>query len=75
MAMRQQTRQKLYIALGLTAVLALLMLFAFSGGNLTILKSLLTKDLSNDELRDLLQDFGFYKTVDPQKEGRCVPKV
>ena len=59
MVIQKQARQKLYIGLGVTAVLALLMLFAFSGGNWELLKSLFAKELSNDELRDQLQDFGW----------------
>lgn len=59
MALRPSIKQKLYIALGVTAVLALLMLFAFSGGNLDLLRSLFVQDLSNEELRDRLMDFGW----------------
>ena len=59
MTIRPGIKQKLYIALGIMAVLALLMLFAFSGGNFALLKSLFTQEFSNEELRDQLMNFGW----------------
>ena len=59
MAIRQQTKRKLYIGIGVAVILALLMLLAFSGGNLDLLKSLFTDNLSNDELTQRLQGFGW----------------
>ncbi len=59
MEVRQQTKQKLLIALCVTVILALLALFALSGGNLELLKSLFTQNFSNEELRDQLKDFGW----------------
>lgn len=59
MEVRQQTKQKLLIALCVTVILALLALFALSGGNLELLKSLFTQNFSNEELQDQLKDFGW----------------
>ncbi|MBR5523876.1 MAG: VTT domain-containing protein [Clostridia bacterium] len=59
MAMKKETVHKLYIALGAIVVFALLMLLAFSGDNFVVLKNLFTQDLSNEEMRDLLNDFGW----------------
>lgn len=58
MAVKKETKQKLYIAVGLVAFFALL-LFAFSGDNFALLKSVFSGDLTNEELRDLLNDFGW----------------
>ncbi len=65
MAIKKETRYKLYITIGLLVVLALLLLFVFSGSNFDLLKSLFADDLSNEELRDKLNDFGWrgYITV------------
>lgn len=65
MAMQQRTKRKLYIALGVTAVLVLLMLLAFSGGNFAILKNLFTQELTNEQMREMLKGFGWrgYITV------------
>ena len=35
-----------------------LMFFLFSGGNLEIIKSVLREDMSKDEIRDTLDNFG-----------------
>ena len=59
MAVRQQTRHKIYIAVGFMAVFALLLWVALSGGNWELLKSLLVKDLSNEELAEQLKGFGW----------------
>ncbi len=59
MAVKKQTRQKVLIALGVIAVVILLMMLALSGGNLALLKSLFTKDLSNEELSVQLKGFGW----------------
>ena len=57
--MRQQTKQKLYIALGVCVFLTLLLWLAFSGDNFALLKSLFTQELSDDELRARLTEFGW----------------
>ena len=54
MAVRQQTKQKLLITTVVSVILVLLILFAFSGSNWILLKSLFTHDLSNEELKDQL---------------------
>ena len=59
MAVQQQTKQKVLIAVGATVVLALLILLALSGGNLELLKGLFAKDLSNEELSEQLKGFGW----------------
>ena len=59
MSIKKETVHKLYIALGAIVVFALLMLLAFSGDNFVVLKNLFTQDLSNEEMRDLLNDFGW----------------
>lgn len=59
MTVKQQTRQKLLIAMGLMVILALLIMLALSGGNLALLKSLFIQDLSNEELSDQLKGFGW----------------
>ena len=59
MAVKQETKFKVYFAIGLAAIFALLVLFLFSGDNLGLLKSIFTHDLSNEELRDKLNDFGW----------------
>lgn len=59
MAMKTQTRQKLFIGLGVAAVVILLAMLALSGGNLALLKSLFTNDLSDGELSELLKGFGW----------------
>lgn len=59
MALKQQTKNKIYLALGVMAFVALLMVFAFSGGNFALLKSLFVKELSEEQLRDQLMNFGW----------------
>lgn len=59
MAVRQQTKQKALIAVGVAAVVVLLIMLALSGSNLALLKSLFTNDLSNEELSDQLKGFGW----------------
>lgn len=63
--MQRQTKRKLYIALSVAAVVVLLMLLAFSGGNVVILKNLFTQELTNEQMRELLKGFGWrgYITV------------
>ena len=65
MAMKKESKQKLYIALGLVAFLALLMVFLFSGDNFDLLKSIFMDDLSDEELKEKLMGFGWrgYITV------------
>lgn len=62
---QQQTKQKILIALGMLVILALLLLFVFSGSNFDLLKSIFLDDLSNEELRETLSGFGWrgYITV------------
>lgn len=55
----QQTKQKVLIAVCVTAVVVLLVLLALSGGNWQLLKSLFTNDFSNEELIDQLKGFGW----------------
>ena len=57
--MQQKTKQNLTIALGVSVFLALLMLLAFSGENFTLLKSLFTQEMTNEELRLRLTEFGW----------------
>ena len=59
MALKQRTKNKIYLALGVTAFVALLMVFAFSGGNFALLKSLFVKELSEEQLRNQLMNFGW----------------
>lgn len=59
MELQHQTRQRILTAVGVAIVLALLALLALSGGNLDLLKSVFSEDLSNEELRDRLQGFGW----------------
>lgn len=48
MAVKQYAKQKILIACGVTVILTLLILFALSGGNLTLVRSVFVQDLSND---------------------------
>lgn len=59
MAVKQYTKQKILIAFGVVVILTLLILFALSGGNLSLVKSLFIKDLSNEEMKELLGGFGW----------------
>ena len=59
MAVKSETKFKLYITLCLVAFLGLLVWFVFSGDNLDLLKSIFVDHLSNEELRDKLSDFGW----------------
>lgn len=60
MVQKRDTKQKLFIAISVATVLGLLVLFAFWGDNIIILKSLFTtKDLSNEEMQILLKSFGW----------------
>ena len=59
MILQKKTKQKLLIAIGVTVLLALLMLFALSGDNWTLLKNLFKKDYSNEELKEQLSGFGW----------------
>lgn len=56
---RQHARHKLLIAVGVLLAFGILVLFAISGSNSEILKNLFTQELSNEELRDQLMDFGW----------------
>lgn len=57
--MQRRTKRKLYIALSVAAVVVLLMLLAFSGGNFAILKNLFTQELTNEQMREMLKGFGW----------------
>lgn len=59
MAVKQETRHKLWIGLSVAAIVALLILLALSGGNWQLLKSLFINDFSNEELREQLKEFGW----------------
>lgn len=59
MAVRQRPKHKIWIVLGVAVVLALLLWLALSGGNLALLKSLFTKDFSEEELKAQLAGFGW----------------
>ena len=59
MGVKQYTKQRLLIAFGVVIILTLLILLALSGGNLSIVKSLFIRDLSNEEMKELLSGFGW----------------
>lgn len=59
MAMGQQTKQNLLIAVRVSAVVVLLIMLALSGGNFELLTSLFAKDLPNEELSNALKEFGW----------------
>ena len=56
---RRQTRQKILIAVCVAVTAALLILFAISGDNWVLLKSLFGRNLSNEQLSDQLKEFGW----------------
>ena len=59
MAVKQHAKIKILIACGVAIILSLLLLLALSGGNLALLKSLFVHDLSNEEMKELLAEFGW----------------
>ena len=59
MSMKKATKTKIYIGISLIAIFILLMLFLFSGDNFDLLLNIVKHDLSNDQLRDKLNDFGW----------------
>ena len=59
MAVKSKSKDKLWIALGLVAFIALLMLFIFSGDNLDLLKSIFFDDLSDEALQDKIDIFSW----------------
>ena len=59
MTVKQQTKQKVFIAIGVAVVVALLLLLGLSGDNWTLLKGAFTKDLSDEELKEHLSGFGW----------------
>lgn len=65
MVMKKETKIKIWASIGFAVAFVLLLWFALSGDNGALVKSLLYNDLSRDELRDTLQDFGWrgYITV------------
>ncbi len=56
--MNRSTKIKILVALGFAVVAAALMVFMISGDNFIIFKSLFTHELSDEELRDRLMEFG-----------------
>ncbi len=56
---KKYAKQKFLIAFGVSVILMLLILLALSGGNLDIVRSLFIKDLSNEEMKELLSGFGW----------------
>jgi len=59
MTIQKRTKQRIFITLGAILIFALLVVFVFSGDNWKIVESLFTKNLSEEELRDHLQAFGW----------------
>ena len=59
MADKQHRKTKILIAFCMIIILSLLSLLALSGGNLALIRSLFVKDLSNEEMKDLLSGFGW----------------
>ena len=58
MALKQKTKNKIYITFGLVALCLFLAAFMFSGSNFELLKSLFDKSMSADELQAKLGEFG-----------------
>lgn len=58
-ALRPKKMKKWPIVLGVMVILALLVLFVFSGSNSEILKNLFSKEMNNEELRQQLQAIGW----------------
>lgn len=56
--MNRSTKIKILVALGFVALSILLVIFMVSGDNYIIFKSLFTHELSDEELRDRLMEFG-----------------
>ena len=59
MAVKQRTKHKILIACGVVVILTMLALLALSGGNLTLVKNLFIRDLSNEEMKELLAELGW----------------
>jgi len=59
MADKQHIKVKMLIAFSMIIILSLLALLALSGGNMALIKSLFVKDLSNEEMKELLAGFGW----------------
>ena len=59
MADKQYRKTNILIAFCMIIILSLLALLALSGGNLALIKSLFVKDLSNEEMKELLSGFGW----------------
>ena len=56
---KRYTKQKILIIFGACVITALLIVFALSGGNLALIKSLFIKELSNEEMKEILSGFGW----------------
>ncbi len=59
MAVKRHAKIKWLIAFGAIIIFSLLIVFALSGGNMTLLKCLVVQDLSNEEMKELLSGFGW----------------
>ena len=59
MATKQHAKLKILIAFSVATVLVLLILLALSGGNLALIKCLFARDLSSEEMKELLAGFGW----------------
>ena len=56
---KQRRKTKIFIAVSVMAVVVALVALALFGGNITMLKSLVVQDLSNEELSNQLREFGW----------------
>ena len=56
---KKHIKPKILIAFCAIIVISLLALLALSGGNVAIIKNLIVQDLSNEEMKELLSDFGW----------------
>lgn len=65
MAIKKETKYKLYITFGLIIIFGLLAVFVLSGDNMALLKSVFSGNLSDEQLKQTLQDFGWrgYVTI------------
>lgn len=62
---KKSKKLKIWSAIAFVAIFIGLMFFVFSGGNFQIIVNVFTKDMSNEELRDALDNFGIrgYVTI------------
>ena len=59
MTVERQTQRRWLIAFAMAVIVAFLMLGAFSGGDISLLKKFFTQEFKNEELRDQLLGFGW----------------